>query len=84
MNERAKMVLLVVAVGLLIGLVVKIGSHSMQGGTSEVRTSPDFLRLSPAERAKAEDEAERSRRRLGKPPFRHLPEDPPGFPPPNP
>ena len=81
MNERVKLVLLAVAVVVLVVLTMKIGSQSISGGTSEPKVSPEYLRMSPAEKDKLADEIERQRRSAGKEPKRHLPEDPAGFPP---
>lgn len=81
MDKRAQSLLLIVAAVLLLLLAGKVGMNSMRGGTSELRDSVEFQKMSPDEQQKAVLEGERDRRKIGKPPTLHLPEDPPGFPP---
>jgi hypothetical protein len=80
MNERIKLGLVAVAVALLVAFSVIRGVHTMRG-TAEPRVSEAFQKLSPTEQERLLDEGERSRRAVGKPASRHLPEDPPGYPP---
>jgi hypothetical protein len=73
-NDRVKVVLLIVVVALLIAIAGVRGYRSLRG-TAQPRVSPDFQRLSPAQQQQLLDQAERDRRAVGKAPDRVLPED---------
>jgi hypothetical protein len=80
MHERIKLGLLVVGVTVLVAISVLVGVRSMRR-TAEPRVSAAFQKLTPAQQERLLDEGERERRAVGKPHSRHLPEDPPGYPP---
>ncbi|HZO90839.1 MAG TPA: hypothetical protein VFB38_21105 [Chthonomonadaceae bacterium] len=81
MNERTKVALLTIAVVVLLGVAGIVAFRSLKG-TAEPTVSAAYQRMAPNERQQLEFDMERKRRKYGKPPILHLPEDPPGFPPP--
>ncbi len=81
MDERLKTGLLSAVVVALVVVAAIIGFRTLKG-KSEPTISADYLRMPPDQRQKVVDDMERKRRAVGKPALLHLPEDPPGFPPP--
>ena len=81
MNRKTKLALLAVGVALAAGLALKGVIDAVRPGGNQVITPEAWQDLTPQERERKMDEAERKRRAMGRPPLRQLPEDPPGGPP---